>query len=105
MAAWDENGARVPYTFFECAAFGFAVKATCRGCKHSNSFSPAGLWWLFQRKHWEDEMRGRAGSRFRCVRCGSSGARLDAVREPPTLSKLPDPPEAEWKRACSRYRS
>lgn len=105
MAAWDAEGRRRPYTLFECAAFGFAIKATCRDCGHSNSFSPAGLWWLFTRKRWSDNLRD-AAKRFRCVRCGGTHVQLAAVKTPATIhGKYPGPPQPEWKRACSRYRS
>jgi len=105
VAAWDKEGRRLPYTLFECAAFGFAIKAICRNCGHSNSFGPAGLWWLFKRKHWSDNLSD-AAKRFRCVRCGDNRALLAAVRVPATIpDRYPDPPQAEWKRACSRYRS
>lgn len=98
------DGAKVATHLFEAAAWQYAIRATCRGCRHASIFDPHALWWLFQRKGWDDRLKA-AASRFRCIRCGKTGADLVLVREMPTVATLPLPPENEWKRAISRFRS
>ena len=83
MAAY-RDGAKVATHIFEAAAWQYGIRATCRGCRHASVFDPHALWWLFERKGWDD---------------------LALVREMPTVATLPLPPETEWKRAISRFRS
>ncbi|MEO9130047.1 MAG: hypothetical protein ABI240_02435 [Sphingomonas sp.] len=99
-----KDGVRIAVSIFEAAAFHYSVKATCRSCGHGNVFHPHGLWWLFQRKGWDDALRD-APRRFRCIRCGKTGATLALVTDEPTIKRLPMPPAHEWKRAVNRFRS
>jgi len=91
-------------TIFEAAAWHYAIRVTCRACNHAATFHPHALWWLFERKGWDGQLR-QAGARFRCETCRAKrGARLELTRDEPTV-QLPLPAEHEWKRAVSRFRS
>jgi hypothetical protein len=71
--------------------------------------SASSLWYLFHRKGWRDRFED---VRRRCVcliclrRRGLKirNARLELVDEPPTATRLPEPPEPEWKREMRRRR-
>lgn len=97
------NDVRIATTLFEAAAFHKKIRATCK-CGHSSVFDPHALWWLFQRKGWDQRLKVLPG-RFRCLRCSSGRVRVALVEEPVTIDRLPMPPEHEWKRAVSRFRS
>lgn len=103
MPRWDQHGGRIINTILECAAYQYTVRATCLKCGHREVFQPHALWWRFERKGWDMRFK-RASDRFRCLRCGQSGARLEACRDPVTRDKLPLPPDREWKRQVNRMR-
>lgn len=99
---YDREGGRIATTIFEAAAFQYGVKAICQ-CGHSAVFNPHGLWWRFQRKHWNDEFRN-AAKRFRCLRCGKYQARLEPTSQTVTRNVYPMPDKGEWRRAVNRFR-
>lgn len=71
--------------------------------------SEAGLWWLFHRKHWSDDVRS-AIKRLYCGCCWQDRhvkvtPRLDKTHDAPTGAPLPDPSDYEWKKLIARYRS
>jgi hypothetical protein len=104
MGRWDADGAQIPTTLFECAAFHRSLKARCPTCGREAVFHGAALWWLFQRKHWRDHL-DYVPARMRCTGCGRRGVPVRLCREAPTIVHLPMPPDAEWKRAVSRFRA
>jgi hypothetical protein len=103
VANYDVDGSRLPTTLFECAAWHLSVVAICRRCARETIFDPHALWWLFQRKSWDQTIRG-ATRRFRCSKCGA-GAFLTWARSKEPNTVLPMPDEREWKKAVSRFRS
>ncbi|MGQ0278481.1 MULTISPECIES: hypothetical protein [Sphingopyxis] len=109
MGGWTKDGQRRATHLFEAAAWYQAVRPVCR-CGHGASFDPYGLWWLFQRKMWDDDL-GRAREKFWCARCKARTGkrirpvRLDLVEPGKDDIRLPMPDEREWKRALSRFRA
>jgi len=95
---------------FEAAAWQYAIKVRCTACGHSAIFDPHALWWLFQRRGWDDRLT-EASKRFYCSACLSKKqcrvhrAQIDLIRETVTVHGLAMPDEASWKRALNRFRS
>ncbi len=110
MARFDSDGGRVATTIFEAAAWHRAVKPICSRCTHSAVFHPHALWWRFHRRGWDDSLMA-ARERFWCRKCGERiGQRirprvLELVPEGDGMVCLAMPPQHEWKRAVSRFRS
>lgn len=85
------------------------LRLSCPSCRHERVLSGAGLWWLFHRRRWDDDL-SQAPSRFFCTRCSLSSPRkvlplIARTRDSPTGDPLPDPDMHEWKRLIARYRS
>ena len=105
---WNKDGTSTPTTVFEAAACRYAVRVMCQ-CGRHGTFNAHGLWWHFQQKGWNDELRV-ARSRFHCRYCLAAAGerrrpvRLDLVDEQKAHIELPLPPDREWKRALSRFR-
>ena len=105
-----KDGLKVATHVFEAAAWHQNVRVSCGTCGHSSTFDPHKLWWLFTRKGWDDGL-AEASRRFWCRKCGArvgkriKTARIELVRDPAQDHGLPFPPEVEWKRAVSRFRS
>ena len=109
MARYSNDGLRVATCLFEAAAWHYAVKVSCR-CGHSATFDPHGLWWLFHRKGWPDDLRS-ARAKMWCKRCRQSAGvkvrprRIDLVKPYPSRTiTLPLTDEREWKRIVNRFR-
>lgn len=104
----NEQGLRVSTNVFEAAAWHYRVKVMC-GCGHAALFDPHGLWWLLQKRRWNDDFK-EIRSRFYCTRCRTikrQTVRPDTIgpsKEAATIM-LPMPDEAEWKRALGRFRA
>lgn len=103
------DGAPFPVTFFEAAALHYSVKVHCSRCTNAAVFEAAGVWWHFARRGRSDHF-ANARQHFWCTRCAIGGlARvrpsfLEAVKDRP-VTFLEPPPDREWKRATSRFRS
>ncbi|MEP7007328.1 MAG: hypothetical protein ABI810_15185 [Sphingomonas bacterium] len=85
------------------------VRLTCPECKHVRVMSGAGLWYLFYRKHWNDDIES-ARKRFYCSLCRltrrvRTTPRIDKTQDAPTGPPLQDPSDYEWKKLIARYRS
>lgn len=85
------------------------VRLTCPTCGTVRVMSGAGLWYLFDRKHWNDDLRS-ARQRLYCALCFANRRvkirpRIDKTHEGPTGPKLPDPSDHDWKKLIARYRS
>ena len=102
----DWYDARLTHLQF-LALYHWNVRVTC-GCGHKAVFSGAGLWWLFERKHWSDRLHD-VPKRLRCEACRVDRRprrtpRCEKTRDAVTHAlKMPD--DREWKRLVSRYRS
>jgi hypothetical protein len=88
---------------FDAAAQHYAIKLTCRRCRHQRIFNPHALWHLFDKNGWPDWLRD-VRKRCRCTECGARDPALDLVNEPETGEPLPMPSESEWKRMSRRRR-
>jgi hypothetical protein len=88
---------------FDAAAQHYAIKLTCRRCRHQRIFDPHALWYLFEKKGWPDYLRD-VRRRCRCAECGAREPTLDLVHEAPTGEPLKMPSEQEWKRMRTRRR-
>jgi len=88
---------------FDAAAQHYAVKLTCLRCRHQRIFDPHALWFLFDRKGWNDWLRD-VRKRCRCTGCGARNPALDLVHEEATGEPLPMPSESEWKRMKAQRR-
>jgi hypothetical protein len=108
--SYNRDGLRHPTHIFEAALWRYVVKVACSRCSHVATFEPAGLWWHFQRRGWDDWLPG-ANKRFWCTQCASKDRRkvrpkkLEFAEGVEPTRQLPLPSDAEWKRALSRYRS
>lgn len=94
----------------DCALFHRNLKLTCKRCGHVRVLSGHALWWLFERKGWDDRLTA-IGARFRCAICWSTARTIsrqpgiDVVEEPTIGAQPPMPSERDWKRLVSRQRS
>jgi hypothetical protein len=104
---WREQGPRDSANpvrdVFDAAAHGYNLKLECGGCRRGQVLDAHAVWHLFQRKRWRDLLRD-VPARFRCRGCGRKSPRLDLVHDDPTVTDLPMPSEAEWKRELRRRR-
>jgi hypothetical protein len=62
------DGLKEATQIFEAAAWQYAIKITCQACGHSAVFDAHALWWLFERKGWDDGFED-ARKRFYCSAC------------------------------------
>jgi hypothetical protein len=97
------------HSLAELALHKWHVKLTCPRCGHQRVMSGAGLWWLFERKRWNNgitEARRRLYCSYcRCADRSKVMPRIDKTNDAPTGALLPDPPIYEWKKLVARYRS
>jgi hypothetical protein len=98
MGGWTRDGMRRATCLFEAAAWNYAVRPVC-ACGHEASFNPHGLWWHFHKRMWDD--RKCSLQKRRRIR----PLRLELVQQSQNDIELAFPPEREWKRAVSRFRS
>lgn len=102
------DGIAHPRTFFEAAALHWSVKVHCSRCPNVAVFEPAGVWWRFHRKGWNDHFH-HARRHFYCMRCAIGGSQrvrpsfLEAVKDK-AVHFLEPPDDREWKRATRRFR-
>ena len=110
MARFELDGTRSATNLFEAAAWHKSLKATCSRCQRTETFDAHGLWWLFHRKGWDLDMR-TVGQKLACRVCRERyghrvrAARVELVAQGEGDRFLEFPPEREWKRAVSRFRS
>lgn len=106
-ADYDHVGRRLR-TLEQCALYKQTLRLTCPRCRHVRVLDAVALWWLFQRRGWDDELSATA-QRLRCSLCEEQGhvtrPRIVVGRDAPTGEQPAYPDAATWKRLVSRYRS
>ena len=94
---------------FHHALFHWNIAVTCLRCGHIRIFAGQQLWWLFERKGWDDRI-GEVGKKLHCGACRLAGAprgeplRVERTKAAPTGEAMPEPTQRAWRRAVSRYR-
>ncbi|MGH6782480.1 MAG: hypothetical protein ACREB5_10300, partial [Sphingomonadaceae bacterium] len=79
-------------------------------CPNAATFNAHGLWWHFEKRGFDDDLR-KITARFWCRACaGRLGRRVrpvsvEVVAETEEAICLPFPDERIWKRAVNRFRS
>jgi hypothetical protein len=96
-------------TLQHCALHRRTIRLTCPICGHVRSFDAVALWWMYERRGWDDALPG-AYRRMYCTACKSKRdavvrPRAEITRDRPDDRQPPYPDEATWKRLVSRYRS
>lgn len=91
---------------FDVACRHRTVKVSCQ-CGNVGIFDPHALWYLFERKGWNDKLPA-VRKRMRCLQCyyakrKRTTATLELVAEDHTR-QLPMPDIIEWKRQLRRRR-
>ena len=92
---------------FDAATRHHNIRFSCQHCPHFAVYNAAGLWLMFEKKNWDEDLR-TARDHFYCPACKRMSGRkiapvMKLVDEPETVS-LPLPDSATWKRAISRRR-
>lgn len=91
---------------FDAAVRHSTIMVSCR-CGNVGIFDPHALWWLFERRGWNDRL-GDVQRRMRCLQCyvakrKRTPATMELTSENPTR-QLPMPDISEWKRQLRRRR-
>lgn len=92
------------------ALYNYNIRVACSACPHVRVFQGHQLWWLFERRRWNDRLED-VPRRLWCTRCAFGNRRkvkpttVTLVKEAATGDELPWPDERVWKRVVSRYRS
>ena len=91
---------------FDAAVRHHTIKVSC-GCGNVGIFDPHALWYLFERKGWNDKLSA-VRKRMRCLQCYAAKrkrtlAALELCDENHTR-QLPMPDLIEWKRQLRRRR-
>lgn len=105
---YDHVGRRLK-TLEQCALHKRTLQLTCPKCRSVRVLDAVSLWWLFNRRGWEDTLVA-ARQRLCCAACRKLDGtvvrpRLIVGREAPTGDPMPYPDAATWKKLVSRYRS
>jgi len=91
-----------------CALYRRTITATCPACGDVRRLDAVALWWLFERRGWDDRLPG-AFRRLTCQPCRDNGRkvhrRAEITRDVPDLDQPPYPDQRTWRRIVSRYRS
>ena len=85
------------------------IKLTCPTCKRERLLDAVTLWWLYLKRGWDDRLP-KAIRHFYChpcwhLRCHAARPFFEIIDKTPEGEQFPYPPESEWKRLVSRYRS
>lgn len=108
-AAYTHTNAKLS-TLMHCALYRRTVQLSCRDCPHVARIDAVPLWWLFERRNWDDRLSA-VPPHFYCSKCWhrryrkTSRPRLTLTNDPPEPSSWAYPDERTWKRLVSRYRS
>jgi ribosomal protein L37E len=93
-----------------CAIYQKSLKLDCRRCGHRSILPGVSVWWLFEQRRWDLELRN-ACRRFYCSACWAT--RGQRVRDPnvtttdekPTADPFGWPDERTWKALVRRFKS
>jgi hypothetical protein len=94
---------------FDAAVLTAISSSLCRQYQHLAVFHCHALWWLFQRRGWNDRF-GDVTKRCVCTICwyrvGKKvrDPRFELVTDAPTDSRFPMPNELDWKGESRRRR-
>lgn len=97
-------------TLLDCALYAINIRMTCNGCGHSRVMDGPGLWWLAERKGWDQSLH-TFGKRCYCGECWRLRYRkqrwpkMEQTKEPAEGALLPSPDQRTWKRVINRQRS
>ena len=107
---FSTSGARPPHCLYEVSVLRYTVTLECNRCSHGRTFDAHALWWLSEKRGWNQVLRS-VPERFRCELCEvqSRGAirrpKLIVTDDDPIDESLRRPPMDEWKHAVRRRRS
>ena len=109
MPPIDYPDGYAPQSVHDCGLVARTVELRCPVCYHVRRFDPYALWWLFERRGWDDRLVS-IGKRFRCVACWIASRRkvrpvVTVVDDAPSDDTLPRPDAASWKRSVKRRRT
>lgn len=105
-----KEGYRKYQRLFDLALYKRNIRMTCGCCEHSRVIDAPGLWWMFEKRHWNEELRD-IGLRFYCGECWKlhrkkvRQPKMEVVEDDAEGPLLPGPDEYEWKRIVNRQRS
>ena len=97
-------------TLFDCALYKVNLRVSCKACAHSRVVDAPGLWWLAERKRWDQDIAAFS-RRFYCGECWRTrhvvvrNVRVVQSQEEAEGPLLPGPDKREWKARLSRYRA
>lgn len=92
-----------------CALYQKVLRFTCPRCKHQRLLEAVTLWWMFERRQWNDALP-LAIQHFYCKKCWASAKmvvrpRYEITNDTPDGPQFPYPREGEWKRLVRRFRT
>ncbi|MFS0771208.1 hypothetical protein [Sphingomonas sp. 1P08PE] len=92
-----------------CALHRRTITLSCPGCQHVRRYDAVALWWMFERRGWNDRLPG-AYRRLYCNACLVTAGRkiqpiAEITRDRPDPEQPPYPDDRTWKLLVSRYRS
>lgn len=96
-------------TLQHCALHRRTITVTCSACQRIYRYDAVALWWMFERKRWDDRLPG-ALRRLFCGGCRTKTGkkvrpRFAITRDKPDLGQSTYPDDRTWKQIVSRYRS
>ncbi len=97
------------HDLFDAAVRHRTIKLVCKRCGHVCIFDAHALWWHFSQRGWQDRFQD-VRRRCVCTVCWYGLQQkinfpdLQLVEEEPNDTRLPMPPELEWKRELRRRR-
>lgn len=92
-----------------CAMHRRTIRVACPRCGHSYGYDAVPLWWMFEKKRWDDRIT-MVAQRLYCARCRQRNGRkirpnVAITRAMPDPAQPPYPDKSIWRRLVSRYRS
>ena len=106
---YPEGSAYPLRNLWDAAVRGYAIRLTCRRCRHVRTFHAVALWWLFERKGWANSFN-EVRRRTICAACRDTRRqtirhpKFELVHEEIDGDPLPLPSQQDWKRALARHR-
>ena len=93
----------------DAGLLGYTIELTCPVCRHVHGFNPYALWWLFERRGWDDLMSA-VPERFHCVTCRIADSHkvrpmVRVTDDKPTDETLQRPDGRTWAKSVKRRRT